>query len=63
MTAAAAKSLAALRAEMEERWLAAIVRQMNLRYEVSVCDREIAAIERRIEMLKGNNRMIEARET
>jgi hypothetical protein len=45
-------TLETVRAEMEERWLAAIVRQMHLRHQVAVCDREIAAIERRIEMLK-----------
>lgn len=48
-------SLEAVRAEMEERWLAALVRQMHLRHQVAVCDREIAAIERRLEMLGGDN--------
>jgi hypothetical protein len=46
------KPLETVRAEMEQRWLAVIVRQMNLRYQVAVCDREIVAIERRLEMLK-----------
>jgi predicted lipid carrier protein YhbT len=46
------KTLETVRAEMEQRWLAVIVRQMNLRYQVAVCDREIVAIERRLEMLK-----------